>query len=405
MFTFLARYSSFYSALLSLDTPVIYPPLYPLSCGASLSFSCSASLSLSCTSCLFLPLTDLELFLLLVSSGNFLSTTRFMAVKTRETAEKPVTRQTARRQTRKDDDSSNTNSSKTSNQSKSTLSKASKSKVSKTQSKVSETSPTKSKVSKRASTKGTPRRSLESTISSPSKSKGPLIISEDDIASITDNQDLAHLVNSLVNTTQDELFSKYKAKVQAQMQADHKLIQELYAQLEQRDKPLMSSKPDLSYQSPLSDLTFQSPIRKKRKTDSNAISQHQMTKELENIGFTLDMLELLTGVRVLNFQEDDHRYYFDVKQLSGDHHINYRLVVSKTFETTAEIHYVPTFLEALEEGYEPDPDESMVLSEIVANAQHLKNLLPDYLCENLSFPYNTLAQFYGKVSRALGKRR
>lgn len=189
------------------------------------------------------------------------------------------------------------------------------------------------------------------------------------------------------------------------MQADHKLIQELYAQLEQRDKPLMSSKPDLSYQSPLSDLTFQSPIRKKRKTDSNAISQHQMTKELENIGFTLDMLELLTGVRVLNFQEDDHRYYFDVKQLSGDHHINYRLVVSKTFETTAEIHYVPTFLEALEEGYEPDPDESMVLSEIVANAQHLKNLLPDYLCENLSFPYNTLAQFYGKVSRALGKRR
>ena len=37
------------------------------------------------------------------------------------------------------------------------------------------------------------------------------------------------------------------------------------------------------------------------------------------------------------------------------------------------------------------------------NAKMLLDLLPDYFCDNLTFPYNTLSQFYTKMNRALNK--
>ncbi len=35
--------------------------------------------------------------------------------------------------------------------------------------------------------------------------------------------------------------------------------------------------------------------------------------------------------------------------------------------------------------------------------RHLTNILPEYFCDNPMFPYNTLAQFYAKMGRALNK--
>ncbi|CQB90078.1 Chromosome segregation protein Csm1/Pcs1 [Chlamydia trachomatis] len=72
--------------------------------------------------------------------------------------------------------------------------------------------------------------------------------------------------------------------------------------------------------------------------------------------------------------------------------MHYQLVLAS--QPSPEINYIPTFLDALE-GEEVEDYE---------NAKILQKILPDYLCENLSFPFDTLAQFYGKVNRALNKK-
>ncbi|EAZ62977.1 CSM1-like protein [Scheffersomyces stipitis CBS 6054] len=263
-----------------------------------------------------------------------------------------------------------------------------------------------------------------SALSKKLKASNP-IITEQDIVSAENGQELIELINGLVNTKQDETFAKYKSKVQNQLNNDHQVIQELNADLLQRQETINGLLQEIkqlknevrTYSSSNSasmtvdgsldeskEFVYESPIRKKInkkiKNSDTLISQDQLSKELENIGFTLDMLELLTGLRIVNFEEDESKYFFDVKQ-SGSNgqdeiYINYQLVISKSFATTAEINYIPTFLEALEND---DEDQ-----EQVDNANLLKEILPDYLCENLSFPYDTLSQFYSKVNRAVNKR-
>ncbi|KAK6453624.1 CSM1-like protein [Scheffersomyces xylosifermentans] len=251
------------------------------------------------------------------------------------------------------------------------------------------------------------------------------IITEQDILSSDNSQELVELINGLVNSKQDEIFTKYKNKVQTQLDNDHRLIQDLNTDLLQKESTIEKLKEEIEQlkkaklAGPNRDISidekeslYESPIRKKktRKVEGSSgskISPEQLTKEFENIGFTLDMLELLTGLRIVNFEEDDLKYYFDVKQSSSSTadegiYINYQLVISKSFESTAEIRYIPTFLEALDSDYDEDEDDG---GDVVENAKSLRQILPEYLCENLSFPYNTLSQFYGKVSRALNKRK
>jgi Uncharacterized conserved protein len=253
------------------------------------------------------------------------------------------------------------------------------------------------------------------------------IITEQDIIESSSSQDLVELINSLTNTKQDEIFTKYRTKVQQELDNDHSVIEELTKTLQEKQSRIDQLERELeSKRGDVYDV-YESPIRKKKNIDLstnlisrtisdlksgnlsvnisvsspsfkslpyNLISHDQLSKELENIGFTLDMVELLTGLRIINFQEDDASFYFDVKQSNSSIFINYRLIISKSFASTAEISYVPTFLEEMDG--EVDVEE-------VDNSRHLKAILPEYLCENLSFPYNTLGQFYGKVSRALSK--
>ncbi|ODV79535.1 uncharacterized protein CANTADRAFT_25507 [Suhomyces tanzawaensis NRRL Y-17324] len=295
---------------------------------------------------------------------------------------------------------------------------------------------------KRKITSTVPQGAPNASSSVSKKLKSNPIVTEQDIIKSNNSQELVEFINSLVNTKQDEVFTKYQQKVQSQLESDHELIEELNStviekqaiidnlikELEEAKKvkypKLLSTNStvlDINDTNGTKDQVYQSPIRKKKvkridgmdteESSSHLINQDQLSKELENIGFTLDMLELLTGLRITNFQEDGTRYYFDVKQTSTSSNsstesifINYRLVISKTFESTAEINYIPTFLEALEDDFEQDEDDSILEIDLIRNANYLKRILPEYLCENLSFPYNTLSQFYGKVNRALNKR-
>lgn len=132
---------------------------------------------------------------------------------------------------------------------------------------------------------------------------------------------------------------------------------------------------------------FMSPIRQKTQTK---ISEPDVVREMENIAITFDMLELLTGVKVNNFQDDETKFYFEVKQASRDNeeiYIEYSLVLLKDLAHAGQIQYDPTFLQA--------SDDKRV--------KQLKQILPAKLCGPLTFHYDTIAQFYDKVSRALTK--
>ena len=66
------------------------------------------------------------------------------------------------------------------------------------------------------------------TIMAPKKQA--TVVTEQDISN-SDNEQLVELINNLVNTKQDELFAKYKAKVESQLENDHQLIEDLQAEL------------------------------------------------------------------------------------------------------------------------------------------------------------------------------
>lgn len=218
---------------------------------------------------------------------------------------------------------------------------------------------------------------------------------------------LVTLINSLVSTLNDEIFDRYRQTSRLQMENDARLIAKLRDELNRKLQSIDALLAQISrLQSDLdADMSvvtassstpqkptrpvFESPIRKQ--SSSLLIHQDELELELKTIGITLDMLELLTGVRIINYEEDTEKFYFDVKQAStnDDSHgvaVEYRLVIKKKFEQAADVNYVPVFLN--------DKD---------ANVEKLVKHLPDYLRDNLIFPYNTLLQFYAKMSKALNK--
>lgn len=268
--------------------------------------------------------------------------------------------------------------------------------------KITKTIPTKSNASVVAAAAEGKSSAAAATVTKVSAAiSSALKITESDIISSSSPQQLVDIINKLTSTTQDEIFLSYKTQMEAQLAESHKIINELQQDIIAKntiiDSLQVNNKNNATSQTPsrASQNVYKSPIR--RKKNESTITQDQLSKELETIGITLDMLELLTGLRIVNYEEDDVKFHFDITQTSTAEAvsegttpngltINYRLIISKEFKSTAEINYVPTFLK--------DDDE---------NSEKLREILPEYFCDNLTFPYNTLSQFYTKINRALNK--
>lgn len=239
---------------------------------------------------------------------------------------------------------------------------------------------------------------------------GTTAVTENDILAATTPQKLMNLINTLVNTQQDAIFDKYRLASRLQMSHDKEMITSLREEISRNQATIdalqaqlvesTSTEADLSAISVVSSTPrkqptrelYQSPIR--QKSSSLMLQQEDLANELKTIGITLDMQELLTGVRITNYEDDRDRFYFDVKQTSTNIDndadavsVMYRLVIKKRFEQTAEVTYIPSFLQG---------DKSDDVRRVSSN-------LPEYLKDNLIFPYNTLLQFYTKMSKALNK--
>lgn len=244
------------------------------------------------------------------------------------------------------------------------------------------------------------------------------VVTEADILAADTLAKVVAFVNLLVGT-QQQLFDRYKHTARLQMDADARLIAELRRELENKQTSvdallalLQRVQDDADARRPASMASstpqrgraaaemYELPIRGR---NASLLQQHELAGELKTIGVTLDMLELLTGVRIISYEEDRAKFYFDVKQLSttSDNdtdavNVVYRLVIKRKFEQTAEVTYVPTFLHNLELA-----DDSSDSAH--ADARAVAACLPEYLKDNLIFPYNTLLQFYAKMSKALNK--
>ncbi|EER32159.1 conserved hypothetical protein [Candida tropicalis MYA-3404] len=220
--------------------------------------------------------------------------------------------------------------------------------------------------------------------------KKSTVVTEQELVGAS-NEELIDIINTNINTKQDELFTKYKSKVESQLEQDHELIESLQLELQDKNSRIEQLEEQLASLKIDSAVEFASPIRKKT---VGRLNQDELAKEREHISLTLDMIELLTGVKVVNFENTEDEYIFDIKQSSMKQElvVHYQLVLSTI--PNSEINYFPTFLDALE-GDEVEEYE---------NTKRLQKVLPEYLCENLSFPFDTLAQFYGKVNRALNKK-
>lgn len=243
-------------------------------------------------------------------------------------------------------------------------------------------------------------------------------ITEDDILSAVSPTEVVKLINSLTTTAQDEIFSRFRTKAEAQAEHNQKLILELTRQLDNLQLEVASKQAEIDQlqlavgnqthiksNTPIkSNQTFASPIRRKtlgfEDADvGNEIPADQLSRELELVGITLDILELLTGLRVANYEEDATSFYFDITQSStnaGEEEeedkltVEYRLTIRKDTAHAADISYEPIFLDAADAAGK-------------LRARVLTSILPEYFCDNLMFPYNTLAQFYAKMGRALNK--
>ncbi|EGV63071.1 csm1-like protein [Yamadazyma tenuis] len=221
-------------------------------------------------------------------------------------------------------------------------------------------------------------------------------ITHQEIITAHDNGELIGLINHLTGTAQDEIFTTYKLKSKLKIEEDELAILKLQQEIKDKDALIAelqkgtvsdTTKPESNSSEDL----FISPIRKRKNLNEEIINRDDITKELNTVGVILDMLQLLTGLKVMNHESDDHKFYFDLLQTSTVDRVDklsmeYRLVIVKKFSSATEVNYIPSFLKI-------DNNDKDVL----------KKYLPDYFCDNLTFPYHTLSQFYSKMNKALNK--
>lgn len=233
-------------------------------------------------------------------------------------------------------------------------------------------------------------------------------ITENDVIQATNTKDLLGYITTLVGSDASAHLDEYKRTAQLQMDNDSSLIRQLKADLQRKqelidtltrqvlrlqDNGRAVQDAHATPQKKLAGEMYQLPIRTSS-ASTLMISLEDLALEMKTIGVTLDMLELLTGVRIVNYEEDEEKFHFDVKQSSTNGEddpstitVEYKLVIKKQFELSADVNYVPTFLKKVPSSVK----------------KRLKQHLPDYLQDSLVFPYNTLSQFYAKMNRALNK--
>lgn len=111
-------------------------------------------------------------------------------------------------------------------------------------------------------------------------------------------------------------------------------------------------------------------------------------KQVENFEIVKDLFEHLCGVRVHKSYEDDTGLWFDASQGSKNGIMDYKLgFIRSDSSPGTEVIYVPLLKQRSSE-----------------ELRTLQKQIPGYMFDTLSFPLESLFQFYSKMARSLGKK-
>ncbi|KAM9939596.1 hypothetical protein OXX80_000917 [Metschnikowia pulcherrima] len=267
---------------------------------------------------------------------------------------------------------------------------------------------------------------LVRAFSASSKENG--VITEADIHAATTPAQVTALISSLVSTEQDVLFQQYREKAAEQEAKNSVIIADFASKLDEKQSTIDSLAHQIQeLQNQLAEAeerldavdensmalttpqrragrrSYESPIR--RKPSDKKVHHSNVDDEFRTIAFTFDMLELLTGIRIVDYKVDQDNFLFDVKHSSTVSPretetvtIEYQLSIQREFESCADVTYVPVFLECLSKRARDAEQEAKN-----KDAAMVKNHLPAYLQQSLTFPYSALSQFYTKLSKALNQ--
>lgn len=172
-----------------------------------------------------------------------------------------------------------------------------------------------------------------------------------DVLSQTDSSSIVDLINQYVHTNADVIHAKYKEFAEEQMEADHKLIQELQQENARLTEELESRS------------QFSSPVKKQNN---------------EDVFYSLDILEIMSGLKVTDFVDNGKELVYEMKSSGKELEIQYKLILPKD---GSEVTYIPIFN---------------------GNEEAMK-LLPEYFLDSFSFDFKNLPLFYNKVNKYINK--
>ncbi|GMF06120.1 unnamed protein product [[Candida] boidinii] len=219
-----------------------------------------------------------------------------------------------------------------------------------------------------------------------------------------DLKNLTSILTELTNTKSERMLIEFKKTAEKRFNTSDKLISNLTKEITYLKTQLSNQKREKSNESAeinklksenesllekieslnSNNEVFKIEIEKNLNLNENIIKE----KNLNNTKF--EIIELLTGLTCIEFHENQENLSFKLKQTGDSCILYYQLLISKN--GSSDIVYIP------------DLDNTKDIEDSSKNKENLKTYLPDYLLDNLTFPANTLNNFFSKLSRSLNKK-
>ena len=192
---------------------------------------------------------------------------------------------------------------------------------------------------------------------------------------------LTSVLNDLKTTRADQIFNEFKASAEIRFKTSDDLISSLTSRNKQLQQEVTLLKERLD--------------QLESGTTQGLNEEAQYENEL-----ILDMIEQIVGLRLHRVEETDDALSFDCSQ-SGKNGSEYYLNHLYLWINTDNIFQVLDYKLTISKEDSSDLIYTPMNSE--NESSKLSKFLPEYFFDNLTFPLDTLQQFYQKIHRGLNK--
>ncbi|OWB63413.1 hypothetical protein B5S29_g4391 [[Candida] boidinii] len=210
-----------------------------------------------------------------------------------------------------------------------------------------------------------------------------------------DLKNLTNILTELTNTKSERMLIEFKKTAEKRFNTSDKLISNLTKEITYLKTQLNNQKRDKTNElNEINKLKLENESLIKKiellNSESLNLNNENLIKEKNLNNTKFEIIELLTGLICIEFNENQENLSFKLKQTGDSCILYYQLLISKN--GSSDIVYIP------------DIDNIKDIEDSLKNKENLKTYLPDYLLDNLTFPANTLNNFFNKLSRSLNKK-